>query len=57
MNLLLRVLKIEKRVVRPFKPVCVIFQQADESDQKVVNRARVVNQDGKSTAIVVKFVN
>ena len=56
MNLQARVLKLEKRVVKSFKPVQVIFQQADESDEKVVSRAKSSNQDGKSKAIVVKFV-
>ena len=57
MNLYARVLKLEKRSVKPFKPVQVIFQQADESDQKVVSRAKSENQDGKTIVIVVKFVN
>jgi hypothetical protein len=56
MNLYARLLKLEKRVVKPFIPVQVIFQQADESDEKVVNRADSENQDGKSIVIVVKFV-
>jgi len=56
MNLYGRVLKLEKRAVKPFKPVQVIFQQADESDEKVVNRVKSKNQDGKSIVILVKFV-
>lgn len=56
MNLHTRVLKLEKRAVKPFKPVQVIFQQPDESDEIGVNRAKVANSDGKSSVIVVKFV-
>jgi len=56
MNLYARVLKLEKRAVKPFKPVHLLFQQADESDEKVVNRAQSENQDGKNVVIVVKFV-
>jgi hypothetical protein len=56
MNLRVRLLKLEKRAVKPFKPVQVIFQQADESDEEGVNRAKVANSDGKSSVIVVKFV-
>ena len=56
MSLLSRVLKLEKRAVKPFKPVEVIFQQPDESDEIGVNRAKVANSDGKSSVIVVKFV-
>jgi len=56
MNLYARVLKLEKQVVKPFKTVQVIYQQADESDEKVVNRAESESQDGKSIVIVVKFV-
>ena len=56
MNLHARVLKLEKRAVKPFKPVQVIFQQTDESDEKVVSRAKSANQDGKNNFIVVKFV-
>ena len=56
MSLYARVLKLEKRSVKPFKPVQVIFQQADESDEKVVSRAMLSNYNGKNTFIVVKFV-
>jgi hypothetical protein len=56
MNLYARVLKLEGQAVKPFKPVQVIFQQADESDEKVVDRALLANHDRKSCLIVVKFV-
>lgn len=56
MNLYARMLKLEKRTVKPFKPVHLLIQQAGESDEKVVNRAKSENQDGKSVVIVVKFV-
>jgi len=56
MSLLARVQKLEKRSVKPFNPVFVIFQQANESYEKVVNRAKSENQDGRSNFIVVKFV-
>jgi len=56
MNLYARVLKLEKRTMKPFKPVQVIFQQTDESDEKVVTKVKFANLDGKNTLIVVKFV-
>jgi len=56
MKLYARVLKLEKRAIKPFKPVQVIFQQADESDEKVINKAKSENQDGISNFIVIKFV-
>jgi hypothetical protein len=39
------------------KPVHVVFQRNDESDEKVACRAKSANQMGESTLIVVKFVN
>jgi len=56
MSLFIRVLKLEKRAVKPLKPVFVIFQQLEETDEKVARRAKFVNIDGKSTLIVVKFI-
>jgi hypothetical protein len=50
MSLLSRVLKLEKRAVKPFKPVEVIFQQPDESDEIGVNRAKVANRSEEHTS-------
>lgn len=56
MSLLARVQKLEKRSVKPLNPVFVVFQQANESDKEVFNKAKSMSHDGKSNFIVVKFV-
>jgi hypothetical protein len=56
MSLQTRVLKLEKLAVNPFKPVQVIFQQADESDEKIVSQANLAIQNDEWNVIVVKFV-
>jgi len=51
-----RVLRLEKRAIKPFKPVVVIFLQPDEPDEKGISEAKSANPDSKSTLIVVKFI-
>ena len=57
MRLLSRVIRLESRMKTLAKPVHVVFQRNDESDEKVACRAKSANQMGESTLIVVKFVN
>lgn len=57
MNLHARVLKLEQRAIKPVRPVQVIFKHADEPDEQAINRTGSENTYGKSTLIVVKFIN
>ena len=40
----------------PTKPVSVVFQCKDESDEKVLSRAQAENDDPEAILIMVKFV-
>jgi len=55
-SLLSRVVRLESRVKAPTKPVYVVFQQAGESDEKVVSRTKAENRASEAMLIVVKFV-
>jgi hypothetical protein len=50
------VVRLESRVKTPAKPVYVVFQQAGESDEKVVSRTKAENRASEAMLIVVKFV-
>ena len=56
MTLLTRVIRLESVVKPPTKPVSVVFQCKDESDEKVLSRAQAENDDPESILIMVKFV-
>jgi hypothetical protein len=48
---------LESRIKTLAKPVHVVFQRSDESDEKAVCRAKSVNQDEECKLIVVKFIS
>jgi hypothetical protein len=56
MNLYARVQKLEKRAIRPFKPVQVIFQQTDELDKNRLEIECFKKNDRTNLLIVVTFV-
>ena len=56
MRLLLRVIRLEGRVKTPAKPVHVVFQRNDGSDETLVSRSDADDYDPKAMLIVVKFV-
>ena len=56
MSLLSRVIRLESKVKAPLKPVHLVFQQVDESDEKVVSSLGTENHDPDAMLIVVKFV-
>jgi len=55
-TLLTRVIKLESRVKVPAKRVQVVFQQIDNSHEKMASRLKTENRDSEAMVIVVKFV-
>jgi hypothetical protein len=55
MNLLSRVLMLEKKSSISHVPIQVIFQNENETDEKLALRANL-NHDVQSPCIIVKFV-
>ena len=56
MNLLSRVLVLEKRNSISHVPIQVIFQNENETDEKLVLRANLIHQVVESPCIIVKFI-
>jgi len=56
MNLLSRVLMLEKRNSSSHVPIQVIFQNGNETDEKFALRANLIHHDVQSPCIIVKFI-
>ena len=56
MRLLPRVIRLEGRAKAPNKPVHIVFQKIDESNEELACRTGAKNYDPESTLIVVKFI-
>lgn len=56
MNLFSRVLMLEKKSSISHVPIQVIFQNENETDEKLALRANLIHHDLQSPCIIVKFV-
>lgn len=57
MNLFSRVLMLEKRNSISHVPIQVMFQNENETDEKLASRANLMHHDVQSPCIIVKFLN
>lgn len=55
MNLMSRLIKLDRRIKTSALPVHLFIQKAGESNDKLESRVKAENHDQKSMLIVVKF--